>query len=254
MDCSDRPNWHLKSKRRVCPNSSLLNEGGFAAWTNVPAVGTRDPYNSVGGKPLIRVFPGASNSRGHEFDATGIVGGRRIVRYERAAERPEGKRTYSAPPSCLVGRESPHGRSGVRQVNARPAPRLTNPNTMQSAKPPRPEGVRMVHRTASYRIWQPDQLPGASWHPGCRTIRDAAGAPMRDRSTPNAWPAWPGYPPSHDAKTGAAVDYALAHHGGPFRKLNKAHPDVVASQMNCIRASNAPNEGMRCRHAGDRYY
>ena len=175
------------------------------------------------------------------------------MRHERAAERPEGKRTYSAPPTHFGGRDDSRA-TGVRRVHLQTTARLANPNTLQTAKP-RPEGVRVVHRTAmSYRIWKPDELPGASWHPGCKVVRDAAGVPARARATPNAWPSWPGYPPARDPKTGAAVDYALAHHGGPFRKLSQAHPDVVASRKNCIRASNAPNEGMRCRQAGERYY
>ena len=143
-----------------------------------------------------------------------------------------------------MGRESAQP-VGVRRVHPTPAPRSANPNTAQSAREPRNEGVRMVRRVAESSVARQE---------GLRCIRDEQGVPVRARNTPNAWPAWPGYPPSRDPKTGTPIDYALAQHGGPFRKVPPPPADVLASRLNCIRASNAPNEGMKARHAGERLY
>jgi len=75
----DKPNWHLQSKGRLRPpvRTVLSTNSSFAAWTDVPAVGSPDRHVWGGmtdvdrpGKRQLKVQQG----RSAEYDSTGIVG------------------------------------------------------------------------------------------------------------------------------------------------------------------------------------
>merc|ERR1712060_672040 len=239
----DKPNWHLQSKRRVEPQPSLLNTGGFLSWTNVPPVGTSDPYNADEQRSQRRMVNRPRS--GHQPNQ---IGGRLHVQPQKHdADPAEGKRTF---PTTRV-QSAPPRASGVRRVHM-DHPALANPNAAGGGcAPARSAGVKTINQNAAfYRIWNPGELNTAEWKPGVRIARDAAGRHMRALERPMAWPADENYPPCRDA-SGALVDYALAFHGGAFRTMPK---DVLDSRQSHRNTSARPNQQMRCRHAGERYY
>ena len=52
-----QPNWRLQTKRRIPSQPSVLNEGGFREWTNVPPVGMHDPHTADQMRSGRAVFP-----------------------------------------------------------------------------------------------------------------------------------------------------------------------------------------------------
>jgi len=257
----DRPNWRLQSKTRVQAGPSILNAGGFSAWTDV-APGSLDETR---GRRELHQRP-----TGREFNPTGMVGGRRHnPAYAPSNPELRGKRTYVPRTKSLEGPTTAEVPRGVRRLQVEPAA-TANPSAAKEKDTPKPpvraqsagltrkdDQQDKAARVRSAGLTRRSQNGGEFvWGGGLRVAKDGVtGRSLRSAETPMAWPKHYGYPPSHDA-SGAPIDYALEKYGGAFRTKPPEHPDVTKSRRNRAIASDKsyPNQNMRARNAGVMYY
>lgn len=252
----DGPRWRLQSKTRVQAGPSILDHGGFAAWTDVAPGSILDKR----GKRDLRQPP-----TGREFNPTGMVGGRRhTAAYRKDEPGLRGKRTFVAATKSLEGPVTTELPQGVRRLSASPAA-TANPSAAQGKPPVRAQSAGLVRkdplpvdraaRVRSAGLSRRSQNGSEFVWGGLRIARDSSGRSIRAAESPMPWPAARDYPPSRDA-SGVPIDYALARYGGPLRSKPPEHPDVVKSRRNRAIASDPsyPNQAMRARNAGEIYY
>ena len=252
-DVSEAPAWSLQRKRPSplvaatpsAQSAQLFDSGNFAGWTNVPNVGTKDPYILDQMRPLRRVL--TSNPSGHAPEP--FAGGKRIVGPHQSEGSYGGKRGFPE----LVGMRSTEevAYRGLKRVESRArsdVPALSNPNTAVKESVYKPESVKMFDgfNQVNYRAWVPEGLKNAehgdwNWNTRLgnrRVSMTKTGEPIRSLEQPVAWPSYKGYPPTLEAGTNTRIDYALKIHGrqGGFT-LKSQHPDVLESRANRAAAS-----------------
>lgn len=257
----DGPRWRLQSRARARTAESSLSTGGFAAWTDVPPVGTFDHQLADQTRYGRMHFPGLP---GHAREADLSAGGKRVVPERIPRDRAEGKRIFTA--TASHSSEARQRRGGLRRVHPPGPPATANPNYRHDVSlRPKPQGVRISgggRNDVKYQCWRPEQLQsafGGDWNLNTRYgVRKVTtlpnGVPKRAMETPVAWPSYAGYPPDRDPRTNKPVDYALSIHGGFFKEMKAKHPDVLRSHNNRLAASNPPASYSAYRHAGERYY
>ena len=190
------PNWHLQSRRRAQPHESLLNDGGFREWTNVPPVGVPDvsaarleppalppsrqarrrarsglrrpwAFESLPRQPHIANQ--MKYGRRYEYepqvsvasDPWGLGAGKRIVAPHEHAPVYDGRRHYPTAHG-LQSTEEQQSR-GVKCVPSR-AKRAeaggANPNQVAKHVSTGVEGVKMFPGSNSkdYNCWEPQDL------------------------------------------------------------------------------------------------
>ena len=148
--------WTLQSKQRAAipthtpsaMSASLMNSTGFRGWTDVPPVGTHDPYIADQVRPGRRVLTGPTSSPMMEP----YGGGKRIVGPWYSEATPAGKRAYPD----LVGKVSDDTPkpSGLKRVETRARheyPALADPNSAVQATTYKPESVKMFDGTNQVR-------------------------------------------------------------------------------------------------------
>jgi len=257
------PGWRLQSRRTIEQPPSLLNTGGFRAWTNVPPVGQPDPHTADQLRIGRKVFP-HFQATPSSHDPYKIGAGKRITTLAEQPYKWDEKHHF---PGLANAQSHDEARSrGIKQVDSR-AKRttagLSDPNSVvREFMPDRPIGVKMSNpnpNDVNYNCWEPQHLGKAlhgdwNWNTRCgfRKVAhdEGTGEPLRNLEHPVAWPTYPGYPPDRQAGTNTRIDYALAKHGGTFKQMQSQHPDLVTSRQNRVAASDPGryNQSMRCRH------